>query len=275
MKYLVVGCNGQLGSEFRVQLGDNADYVDIDQLDITNEDAVQKYFANKNYDFVINCAAYTNVDKAEDEQNLAYDVNVNGTKYLAKYGKNIIHISTDYVFDGMNYKPYVETDKPSPILVYGKTKLDGETEALNNAETALVVRSSWMYSSYGNNFVKTMLDLAKDKSEINVIFDQIGSPTYAKDLASVIIKIIPQIKLGSKEIYNYSNEGVCSWYDFASEILSLARLNCKVNPIETKDYPTKAIRPYYSVLNKSKIKNDFGISIRHWKEGLRECINQF
>lgn len=275
MKYLVTGSKGQLGSELKDILKDQADYVDIDELDITDENAVIAFFCDKSYDFVINCVAYTAVDKAESEERVAYDVNGNGSQYLAKYGKNIIHISTDYVFDGMNHKPYTESDSTNPLSVYGKSKLKGEEEVFNNAETGIIIRTSWLYSSNCKNFVKTILNLAKDRDQLNIVCDQIGSPTYAKDLASTIIDIIPHIKTGSKEIYHFSNEGICSWYDFATEIVDLAGLKCKINPIESSEYPTPAVRPYYSVLNKSKIKNDFDIKIRHWKEGLRECINQF
>lgn len=275
MKYLVVGSNGQLGSEFHVCLGNQADYIDIDQLDITDETAVKEYFSNKSYDFIINCAGYTAVDRAESEKDLAYKVNVKGAEYLAKYGKNVIYVSTDYVFDGMSYKPYIESDTPNPISIYGKTKFNGEKEVLKNAETGIVIRASWLYSSFGHNFVKTILDLAKRKDELNIVCDQIGTPTYARDLAKVIIKIASNVPRGTLGIYHFSNEGCCSWYDFAVEIVNLAGLACKIKPIETKDYPTQAKRPYYSVLNKSKIKNEFNIEIKHWKEGVRECLNQF
>lgn len=272
MKYLVVGSNGQLGSELHVCLGNQADYVDINQLDITDETAVKEYFSNKSYDFVINCAGYTAVDKAESERDLAYKVNVNGAEYLAKYGKNVIYVSTDYVFDGVNNKPYVETDIPNPISVYGKTKFEGERKILDYSETGIIIRSSWLYSHFGHNFVKTILDLAKKKDELNIVCDQIGTPTYARDLAKVIIKIASNVPRGTLGIYNFSNEGCCSWYDFAIEIVNLAGLSCKIKPIETKDYPTQAKRPYYSVLNKSKIKNEFNIEIKHWKEGVKEFI---
>ncbi len=275
MKYLVVGSNGQLGSELRVQLKSQSDYVDIEQLDITKENDVRNYFSDKSYDFIINCAGYTAVGKAESEKDIAYDINVNGVKYLAQYGKKIIYISTDYVFDGLNNKPYVETDTPNPISFYGKTKLEGEKRTLEYSETGIIIRTSWLYSKFGHNFLKTILNFAKTKKELNIVSDQIGTPTYAKDFASFIENILPQISNGTKEIYHFSNEGCCSWYDFAKEIVDSAGLKCKINPIESKDYPTQVQRPFYSVLNKAKAKKDFNIEIPHWKEGIKDCLNQF
>lgn len=275
MKYLVVGSKGQLGSELHLCFGDQADYVDIEQLDITKENDVRDYFFNKSYDFVINCAAYTAVDKAENEKDIAYQVNAKGAEYLAKYGKKIIYISTDYVFDGLNNKPYVETDIPNPISVYGKTKLEGENRTLEYSKTGIVIRTSWLYSRFGNNFLKTILNLARSKKELNIISDQIGTPTYARDLACFIKDIIPQIAEGSKGIYHFSNEGYCSWYDFASEIVNLAKVDCKINAIETKDYPSLAKRPSYSVLSKEKVKKDFNIKISDWKECIKNCLDQF
>ena len=275
MKYLVVGSKRQLGSELHLCFGDQADYVDIEQLDITKENDVRDYFFNKSYDFVINCAAYTAVDKAENEKDIAYQVNAKGAEYLAKYGKKIIYISTDYVFDGLNNKPYVETDIPNPISVYGKTKLEGENRTLEYSKTGIVIRTSWLYSRFGNNFLKTILNLARSKKELNIISDQIGTPTYARDLACFIKDIIPQIAEGSKGIYHFSNEGYCSWYDFASEIVNLAKVDCKINAIETKDYPSLAKRPSYSVLSKEKVKKDFNIKISDWKECIKNCLDQF
>lgn len=275
MKYLIVGSKGQLGSELHLCFGDQADYVDIEQLDITKENDVRDYFFNKSYDFVFNCAAYTAVDKAENEKDIAYQVNAKGAEYLSKYGKKIIYISTDYVFDGLNNKPYVETDIPNPISVYGKTKLEGENRTLEYSKTGIVIRTSWMYSRFGNNFLKTILNLARAKKELNIIFDQIGTPTYARDLACFIKDIIPQIAEGSKGIYHFSNEGYCSWYDFASEIVNLAKVDCKINAIETKDYPSLAKRPSYSVLSKEKVKKDFNIKISDWKECIKNCLDQF
>lgn len=271
MRYLVVGSNGQLGSELRVCLGNQADYVDIEQLDIIRENDVRDYFSNKSYDFVINCAGYTSVDKAEIEEDAAYQINAKGSGYLAKYGKKIIYISTDYVFDGLNNKPYVETDVPNPISVYGKTKLEGEKRTLEYSDTGIVIRTSWLYSKFGHNFLKTILNFANVRKELNIVSDQVGTPTYAKDLASFIINILPQISNGTKEIYHFSNEECCSWYDFAKEIIDSAELKCKINPIESKDYPTQAQRPFYSVLSKEKVKKEFDIEIPHWKEGIKKC----
>lgn len=270
--YLVVGALGQLGNELKLILGNKAEYVDREELDITDEKAVKNFFAQNKYDAVINCAAYTSVDKAETDKELVHMINVDGPRNLAKSGAIIVHISTDYVFSGENYRPYNESDVPNPQSIYGVSKLEGEMAVLENASTALIIRTSWLYSIYGNNFVKTMRRLGAEKESLNVIFDQIGTPTYAKDLAQAIVDILPKLTSGSKEIYNFSNEGVCSWYDFATEIMNESGLSCKVNPIESKDYPTPAKRPFYSVLNKSKIKNDFGIKINHWTVSLKICL---
>lgn len=270
--YLVVGALGQLGSELRLILGNNAEYIDREDLDITDEEAVKKFFSHRKYDAVINCAAYTAVDKAEDDIENVRKINVDGPKFLAKSGMTIVHVSTDYVFDGNNCRPYDETDATDPQSVYGISKLDGENAVLENAKTALIIRTAWLYSIYGNNFVKTMRRLGVEKESLNVVFDQIGTPTYAKDLAQMIVDVLPRVKTGSKEIYNFSNEGVCSWYDFATEIMKQSNLACHVNPIESKDYPTPAKRPFYSVLNKSKIKNSFSVKINHWTVALADCL---
>lgn len=270
--YLVVGANGQLGNELRLILAEQAIYVDKDELDITDTTAVQKFFAQNHFQAIINCAAYTAVDKAETDIELATKINVDGPKNLALTGVPLVHISTDYVFDGKSYRPYVETDTPNPTSVYGHTKLAGEQAVLENAQTTIIIRTAWLYSTFGNNFVRTMQRLGGERPELKVVFDQVGTPTYARDLAQAIVDILPQIKSGTKEIYHYTNEGVCSWYDFATTIMHLSNLNCKVLPIEGKDYPTPATRPFYSVLNKSKIKQDFGISINHWQESLQSCL---
>ena len=270
---LVTGSNGQLGSELKLLINENAIFTDVDTLDITDSNAVQNFIREHRIDTIINCAAYTNVDKAEDEPDLAEKINVKGVENLVKTGCKIIHISTDYVFDGMNFKPYKETGEPNPISVYGKTKLAGEKVLMENADTCLILRTSWMYSHFAENFVKTIARLSSEKSELRVVVDQVGTPTYAKDLAAAIIDIIPRIKIGSKEIYHYSNEGVCSWYDFACEIVDFIDSDCKIVPVTSAEYKTNAKRPHYSVLDKSKIKNDFNLNIRYWKEGLRECIN--
>ena len=271
--YLVTGANGQLGSELKQILGDKAQYADVADLDITNTDAVIEFFAGKSFEAIINCAAYTAVDKAESDADIARKVNVDGPCNLAKTGVPIVHISTDYVFDGKAYMPYAEADKTNPQSVYGVTKLESEKAVMENASSCVIIRTAWLYSAFGNNFVKTMRKLGAERESLNVIFDQIGTPTYARDLAQVIADILPQM-YGRKEIYHFSNEGVCSWYDFALEIMVLSGLKCNVLPIETKDYLTAAKRPHYSVLNKAKIKKDFGLEINHWKVSLSKCLEE-
>lgn len=274
--FLVTGANGQLGTALQTLLKENAVYIDRDELDLTDEQAVISYLNAHKFDFIINCAAYTAVDKAETDEENARKVNTLAPLYLAKHGKRIIHISTDYVFDGKNYKPYTEDDIASPVSVYGKTKREGEINVLENAQTAIIIRTAWLYSPHGSNFVKTMRKLGAERDSINVVADQIGSPTNAYDLAEAIVAILPQIKDTEKEIYHFTNEGVCSWYDFAAAVLAHSKLHsCKVIPIESKDYPTPASRPFYSVLNKSKIKNRFNLEIPHWKEGLAKCLKLF
>lgn len=283
MKILVTGANGQLGSEIKDLAPEYKNYeftyIDIEDLDITDISKVEAYFKKNKFEVIINCAAYTAVDKAESDKDKVIALNSVAVKTLteiaAKQKALLVHISTDYVFDGRNFKPYLETDLTNPKSLYGKSKLDGEVEVLFNTHWAIVIRTSWLYSSHGNNFVKTMMKIAKENGIINVVSDQVGTPTYAADLAKAILDIIPKVKQKNKfEIYNYSNEGVCSWYDFAQEIMDIAKINCKINPIETKEYPTAAVRPHYSVLNKSKIKKEFGISIPYWKHSLEKCIKK-
>lgn len=273
--FLVTGSSGQLGTAMQSLLKDKAIYIDRDELDLTNEEAVKNYLTKNSFDFIINCAAYTAVDKAESDAENAHKVNALAPLYLAKYGKNIIHVSTDYVFDGTNYKPYTEDDNTAPISVYGKTKREGELNVINNADTAIVIRTAWLYSPHGSNFVKTMRKLGAEKKALNVVCDQIGTPTNAYDLAEAIVSILPKVKTGEKEIYHFTNEGVCSWYDFAHEIMKQSHLSCQVMPIESKDYPTPTPRPHYSVLNKNKIKKRFNLSIPHWTKGLEKCLKQF
>lgn len=273
-KFLITGCNGQLGTELKKLLPD-AICADVDTLDITDLAAVQKFVADNVVGTIINCAAYTAVDKAEDDKELAKKINEDGPRNLALSGAKIIHISTDYVFDGHNYKPYQPEDETHPLSVYGVTKRAGELAVLENAKEAVIIRTAWLYSNYGNNFVKTMRRLGNEKSEINVVSDQIGSPTFAGDLAQAIVAILPQMNEQNKGIYHYTNEGVCSWYDFAYEVMSLSGLDCKVIPIPSSEYPTKAVRPFYSVLSKEKIKSTFKINIPHWKESLKKCLSQF
>jgi len=301
---LVTGSSGQLGSEIKTlvvqgkakaslpkingtEVLTSADtnyyFTDRDSLDITNPHAIKKFVEKNNIDTIINCTAYTAVDKAEDDEENADKVNHLAVKYLSEIAKeraiSLIHISTDYVFDGKTHIPYKENDTTNPNGVYGKTKLDGEKAMQEiNPSNSIIIRTSWVYSNFGTNFVKTMLRLGKERDELGVIFDQVGTPTYAKDLAKAILKILPKLShseldLESKvKIYHYSNEGVCSWYDFAKEIMKMAKISCKINPIETKEYPTPATRPHYSILNKSKIKEDFGIIIPYWRDSLKECL---
>ena len=271
---LITGSNGQLGNELRLLLGESAVYVGRDELDITDEAAVKAFFEAQSFDFVINCAAYTAVDKAEDDFEAADRINRLGPALLAKYGKRIVQVSTDYVFDGTAYLPYKEGDAVKPVSVYGSTKLAGEEAVLAEAETAVVIRTAWLYSSFGSNFVKTMRRLGAERDSLGVIYDQVGTPTYAADLAAAIVAMLPQIKPGMKDVYHYSNEGVASWYDFAVAIMEESGLNCVVRPLETFEYPTKATRPAYSVLNKAKIRRDFGLTIPHWMDGLKRCITK-
>ena len=277
---LITGSNGQLGSEIQ-ELSKNYDYnfffTDRNSLNISNEKEIQEFIQKNNINTIINCAAYTAVDKAEDDEESANKINHLAVKNLASISKEkniqLIHISTDYVFDGTNHKPYMENDETNPNGVYGSTKLAGEVAMQEvNLKNSIVIRTSWVYSSFGANFVKTMLRLGKEKESLGVIFDQVGTPTYARDLAKTILDILPNIKNETVEIYNYSNEGVLSWYDFAKEIMSLAKIDCTINPIETKEYPTPAKRPHYSLLNKSKIKNAFKITIPYWRDSLEECL---
>lgn len=278
---LITGSSGQVGNEIRdfilndegVISGFEFYFTDRNILDITDSDAVEDYCVKNNIEVIVNCAAYTAVDKAEEDAVIADRVNHLAVKNLAQIAKNnnikLIHVSTDYVFDGKNYKPYVETDSTNPLSIYGKTKLDGEKSMQEiNPENSIIIRTSWVYSSYGNNFVKTMRRLGRERDTLSVIFDQVGTPTYAKDLAESILEIIPKIKNEKVEIYHYSNEGVLSWYDFAKEIMRMLNIDCQINPIETKEYPTPAVRPHYSLLNKSKIKKEYNIVIPYWKDSL-------
>jgi dTDP-4-dehydrorhamnose reductase len=282
-RVVVLGANGQLGSEIRKISEEFNDlditYTDINDVDITNLSKLKLFFNNNRFSYIINAAAYTAVDNAESEEKKATLVNVEGVTNLARiatnYKMHLIHISTDYVFDGKSNKPYDEEMPTNPINVYGKTKLKSETEALRHHET-IVIRTSWLYSTFGHNFVKTILKIAQEKNQINVVYDQVGSPTYAEDLARAILTIISQ-NVASKHvfkrgIYHYSNLGVCSWFDFAYEIVSYFNLQCKVVPILTEEYPTKAKRPAYSVLNCRKFMQTFCQEIPYWKDSLRKCL---
>lgn len=278
---LVTGANGQLGSEIRDLEVDyptyNFIFTDREALDITKHEAVEKFIEVNKITAIINCAAYTAVDKAESEISIANEINHLATENFARIAKakeiKLIHVSTDYVFDGNSYKPYVETDAPNPQSVYGKTKLDGERAMQkNNPANSVIIRTSWVYSSYGNNFVKTMLCLGKERDQLNVVADQIGTPTYAGDLAKAILEILPKIFNEKVEIFHFSNEGVCSWYDFSKAIFEYTNTNCKVSPITTAQYPTAAERPHYSVLEKSEIKKTYHINIPYWKDSLKVCF---
>lgn len=282
MKILVTGANGQLGNELRNVLEDKlpgvTTYVDIQELDLTDAEAVKKFMQKGEFTHVVNCAAYTAVDRAEEDSALCAAVNIDAVSNLARHaeelGYNIVHISTDYVFDGTAHTPYTEGDKVNPCSQYGSTKRKGETALLALAPDAVIIRTAWLYSPYGKNFVKTMLKLGKEKGELRVVADQIGTPTYALDLAKAIYTVItaPQWVPG---IFHFTDEGVASWYDFTVAILRIAGIeSCKVMPIATRDYPTAATRPFYSVLDKSKIKATFGIDIPHWEMSLRDCINR-
>jgi len=282
---LVTGANGQLGNEIR-QLSDLAtdfsfSFVTRDELDLSDSVAIQRWFGDKSYDVIINCAAYTAVDKAESEPDLARAINVTAIATLAGIAKAkksaLIHVSTDYVFDGKNFKPYVESDPTNPQGIYGLTKRDGEQALLAiNPAKSIIIRTSWVYSSFGSNFVKTMLRLGREREELGVIYDQVGSPTSARDLAVAILAIIRHPKLDTlteTEIVHFSNEGICSWFDFAKAIFEYSAINCQVKPIETKDYQTPATRPHYSLLNKAKIKKSFDLNIPYWKDSLNDCLD--
>ncbi|WP_019003535.1 dTDP-4-dehydrorhamnose reductase [Succinimonas amylolytica] len=271
---LVTGGNGQLATELKKILS-KAVFVDVDVLDITDLSAVLSYVKSHGIEIIVNCAAYTAVDKAEDEEDFAYKVNAIGPENLAKTKCKLIHVSTDYVFDGNGCVPYKTTDNTNPLSAYGRTKLAGEKAVMSNSDTAIIIRTAWLYSSQGNNFVKTMIRLGKERDVLNVVNDQIGSPTFAGDLAKAIVKIIPQLNPTVKGIYHYTNEGVCSWYDFAHAIITNENIECSVNPVSSEQYPTKAHRPSYSVLDKSLIKKTFGVEVPYWMESLKKCLKQF
>ena len=276
-RILVTGANGQLGQSILEQSKNYKEiecfFVTRNELDITNEELINHYFEDKSFDFVINCAAYTAVDKAEDDQENAYLVNAKATEFLAKItnqkGIPFIHVSTDYVFDGTEAQPRLETDQTNPIGVYGQTKLDGENLALENNSKTIILRTAWVYSRFGNNFVKTMLRLFNDKDSISVVADQIGSPTNAIDLADAILTIISKNDL-TYGIFNYSNEGECSWFEFAQKIKEFSNSTIEINPVPTSAYPTKAKRPAYSLLDKSKIKEVYQLDIPTWEDSLKE-----
>ena len=283
MNILVTGCNGQLGNEFqkiaRFDIEHNWLFTDVDTLDICNEDSVDHFFKENKIEACINCAAYTAVDKAEDEEDIAREINASAVKKLANVCKSnnslLIHISTDYVFDGTSIRPYLEDDPVSPNSVYGKTKAEGEQNIISSGCSYIIVRTSWLYSSFGNNFVKTMLRLGSEREFVNVVDDQNGNPTWAYDLANAILLLIRRFgNTDVKEIFNYSNEGTIPWSNFAEAIFYIGNKNCEVKPISTKEYGSKANRPAFSALDKSKIKAYTGIKIPFWRESLIKCIEE-
>ena len=282
---LITGCKGQLGSEIQRISGKFPEmsfiFTDLEELNITRTRDIQSFLDSMPVKFLVNCAGYTAVDMAEDEREMAELLNADATGYLAKIsaerGIQLIHISTDYVFDGEKNHPYKEDDPVSPQTVYGKSKLQGE-QALQGSGKGIIIRTSWLYSSFGNNFVKTILRLSGEREQLNVVFDQSGCPTYAHDLAMAILEMIrmeiEQENSPRYDIYHYSNQGMCSWYEFATTIIEFAGKGCKILPVESKDYVTRAKRPRYSVMSKKKIMDDYDLHIPHWKDSLKDCIDE-
>jgi len=283
MNILITGSNGQLGNEMRVLSASHPKhtyfFTDIandertQALDITNKKSVRAFVESNAIDLIVNCAAYTNVDKAEEDEVNAMKINAEALSVLGGQGVRVIHISTDYVFSGENYIPYRETDPVAPHTIYGMSKYEGEKRLLACCPDAVILRTAWLYSEFGNNFVKTMLRLGGERKELGVVFDQLGSPTYAADLAWAVFTVIEN-PVWRPGIYHFTNEGVCSWYDFTIAILAQAEITkCKVRPISSEEYQYKTPRPHYSVLDKSKFKKTFGVEIPHWHEALIRCIN--
>ena len=278
-KILITGANGQLGHEMRNILeGDSrfeCIFTDVAELDICDAEAVNRAVAENRVDYIVNCAAYTQVDKAEDNVELCRKINAGAVENLARAaascGARMIHVSTDYVFNGRGYRPYTEDMTPEPQSVYGSTKLEGEQALQSLCPQSVIIRTAWLYSPYGNNFVKTMMRLGTERDELSVVADQIGTPTCAADLARAILAVLTA-ETFVPGIYHFSDEGACSWYDFTVAIHRLARISCRVKPIRSDEYPSRAHRPFYSVLDKSKIKQTYGITIPHWYESLSHCI---
>lgn len=279
MNILITGCNGQLGNEMQLLEKVNPQHqyfnTDVAQLDITNPEAIEEFVSNNAIDIIVNCAAFTAVDKAESSQELCHLLNAKAPEYLAaaiaKRGGYLVQVSTDYVFDGTNHTPYTEDEATCPNSVYGSTKLEGEKLAMAACANTMIIRTAWLYSTFGNNFVKTMIRLGQEKPELGVIFDQIGTPTYAGDLAAAIMAAINHGIVPG--IYHFSNEGVISWYDFTKAIHRIAGItSCHVKPLHTTEFPTPAARPHYSVLDKTKIKQTYGIEIPYWEESLEKCV---
>jgi dTDP-4-dehydrorhamnose reductase len=287
MFILVTGASGQLGRAIysyvkQKKTSDSFVFVTRDQLDLSSFSNIQNYFETHKFDLIINCAAYTKVDKAEYYRVEADMINHLAIKKIAEIAKNnnikLMHFSTDFVFDGLKHSPYFESDATSPLNFYGQTKLDGENAILSIMKfNAIIIRTSWLYSEYGNNFVATILKLTQKNSNLNIVSDQIGTPTYAGDLGQAILQIIKSDKFNvlerASEVYHYSNEGECSWYDFAKEIVNISGVKCTLSPIQTKDYPTAAQRPRYALMSKKKISKEFDLKIISWKDSLKYCMN--
>ena len=280
MNILVTGGNGQLGNEMRVVSKESRNryiFTDVVELDITNLEAIRYMLKMERVDVVVNCAAYTNVDRAEEDEIMADLLNNKAAGNLAvvakEVGATLIHVSTDYVFQGDKNTPYKEDCETSPLGVYGRTKLAGERSIQATGCNYLIFRTSWLYSSYGKNFVKTMQRLTRDKNSLKVVFDQVGTPTYAGDLAAIIYKVIEKDILDKQGIYHFSNEGVCSWYDFAQEVCELSGNACNIEPCHSDEFPSKVKRPNFSVLDKTKVKETFGAKVPYWKVSLKHCIN--
>ena len=286
MFILVTGANGQLGKSIKSlvkqqKTSDSFVFVTRNQLDLSSLSNIQNYFEVHKFDLIINCAAYTAVDKAEHYQQEAGMVNHIAVKQIAEIAKSnnikLIHVSTDFVFDGLKHEPYCESDTSSPLNIYGKTKLEGENAILSIMKfNAIIIRTSWVYSEYGNNFVATILKLTQKNDNLNIVSDQIGTPTYAGDLGKAILNIIKNFKFNeverASEIYHYSNEGSCSWYDFAKEVVNISAAKCTVTPINTEDYPTAAKRPKHTIMSKEKISKEFDLKIIFWKDSLKHCM---
>lgn len=285
-KILVTGAFGQLGTELRLLTEGRSDFIFTDirsdevvrRLDICDRKAVDRMIAGENVGAIINCAAYTNVNAAETETALCQMINATGPGVLARaslrHNAAFIHISTEYVFDGRKSTGYRETDRRHPLSAYGRSKRDGEDAVRNSGCRGLIIRTSWLYSPFGNNFVKTMLRLGAERPEVGVVCDQVGSPTYARDLAEAILSILPRIGVRHGEIYHFTNDGVCSWADFAAAIMREAGLPCQVKPISTAEYPSPAVRPAHSTMSKAKIVRDFGIRLKPWEDSLRDCLKR-
>ncbi len=276
MNILITGANGQLGNEMRVLSALHPKhthfFTDIAELDICDKVAVSAFVEANAIDLIVNCAAYTNVDKAEEDEATAMKINADAVAILGSQGTKVIHVSTDYVFSGDEHLPCKESDPVAPRTAYGRTKYEGEKRLLAVCPEAVILRTAWLYSEYGNNFVKTMIRLGKEKEKLGVVFDQIGTPTYAADLAAAIFTVI-ECPMWHPGIYHFTNEGVCSWFDFTIAIHELAGIkNCQVSPILSEEYQYKTPRPHYSVLDKSKFKKTFGVSIPYWMDGLRRCV---